>query len=286
MQVHAIQTGSVRVHERQRAGAGGGVLRFGRTLLDRTWTDPLPIYAWVIEHPEGVIVVDTGETARVSEPGYFPRWHPYYRVAVRESVRREEEIGPQLRRLGMTPGDVRWLVMTHLHTDHAGGLHHFPKSEILVSRTEYGAARGLRGKLRGYLPHRWPEWFAPRLVDFDNEPLGPFPRSLRLTRAGDVHLVPTPGHTAGHMSVIVNDGDRVLFLAGDTSYSEENLRRGIVDGVSSLGGGEDAAARTLARIRALAEDVPLVYLPSHEPGAADRLTFKASLAISRRTSVA
>jgi N-acyl homoserine lactone hydrolase len=186
----------------------------------------------------------------------------------------------------MTPGDVRWLVMTHLHTDHAGGLHHFPKSEILVSRTEYGAARGLRGKLRGYLPHRWPEWFAPRLVDFDNEPLGPFPRSLRLTRAGDVHLVPTPGHTAGHMSVIVNDGDRVLFLAGDTSYSEENLRRGIVDGVSSLGGGEDAAARTLARIRALAEDVPLVYLPSHEPGAADRLTFKASLAISRRTSVA
>lgn len=286
MQVHAVQTGSVWVHERQRAGAGRGVLRFGRTLLDREWTEPLPIYAWVIEHPEGVIVVDTGETARVSEPGYFPRWHPYYRVAVRESVGPEEEIGPQLRRLGMKPGDVRWLVMTHLHTDHAGGLHHFPESEILVTRTEYAAARGLRGKLRGYLPHRWPAWFAPRFVDFHDEPLGPFPRSVRLTRAGDVRLVPTPGHTAGHMSVVVNDGDRVLFLAGDTSYTEENLRRGVVDGVSSMGGGADAARRTLARIRSLAADVPLVYLPSHEPGAADRLEATSSFPISRNTSVA
>jgi N-acyl homoserine lactone hydrolase len=285
MQVHAVQTGSVWVHERQRTGAGVGALRFARTLLDRHWTEPLPIYTWVIEHPEGVIVVDTGETARVMEPGYFPRWHPYYRLAVRALVRPEQEIGPQLRRLGLSPRDVRWVVMTHLHTDHAGGLHHFPKSDILVSRPEYAAARGLRGKLRGYLPHRWPEWFAPRLVDFDGAPLGPFPRSRLLTRAGDVRIVPTPGHTAGHMSVVVSDGSRVLFLAGDTSYTEENLRRGLVDGVSSMGGGEDAARRTLARIRILAEETALVYLPSHEPGVADRLRARPPLPTSRTVSV-
>ena len=45
--------------------------------MDRNWTDPMPIYAWLIEHPEGLIVVDTGESARVNEPGYPPRWHPY-----------------------------------------------------------------------------------------------------------------------------------------------------------------------------------------------------------------
>jgi hypothetical protein len=43
----------------------------------------VPILAWVIEHPEGIIVVDTGETARTAEPGYLPSWHPYYRFAVR-----------------------------------------------------------------------------------------------------------------------------------------------------------------------------------------------------------
>ena len=76
MKVHAIQTGVVRVHNRQRAGKGHGLGRFVNTLLDPTWTEWMPIYAWVIEHSEGVIVVDTGETARTAIPGYFPAGHP------------------------------------------------------------------------------------------------------------------------------------------------------------------------------------------------------------------
>ena len=51
--------------------------------------------------------------------------------------------------------------MTHLHTDHAGGLHHFPDSEILVSRRELAYASGLLGRLRGYPNQRWPAWFDP-----------------------------------------------------------------------------------------------------------------------------
>ena len=92
MRIHAIQTGTVAIKQRQVRGAGQRVGRRLNTLLDRVWTDPLPIYVWVIEHPEGIIVVDTGETARVTEPGYFPRWHPYYRLGVREWVRPEEEV--------------------------------------------------------------------------------------------------------------------------------------------------------------------------------------------------
>lgn len=96
MKFHAIQTGTVQVHEKQRAGSGRGLLRFAHTLLDRTWTDPLPILAWVIEHPEGILVVDTGETSKASESGYFPRWHPYFHLGLREQVRPEDEIGAQL----------------------------------------------------------------------------------------------------------------------------------------------------------------------------------------------
>ena len=269
MRIHAIQTGTVAITENWRRGKGHGAMRQVNTLLDRRWTEPLPIYAWVIEHPEGVIVVDTGETARATQPGYFPAWHPFFRFAVREWVRPEDEIGPQLRALGITPRDVRWLVMTHLHTDHAGGLAYFSGTDILVSRTEYAAARGARGRIKGYPSNRWPDWFAPHLVDFDDRPYGPFARSLSLTKAGDVVLVPTPGHTRGHLSVVVNDDNHAVFLAGDTSYTERSLVEQIPDGV---GPDEAREIETHRRILQLARSVPTIYLPTHDPDSARRLT--------------
>src|SRR3954470_11268644 len=193
MKIHAIQTGTVAITHAWREGVGHGRRRLLHAIADRNWTDPLPIYAFAIEHPEGVIVVDTGETSRASQPGYFPSWHPVFRLAVREWVEPEQEIGPQLDRLGIRPGDVRRVVMTHLHTDHAGGLHHFPDAEVLVAREEVAYATGRRGRLRGYPNNRWPTSFDPVELDLESKPYGPFPQSLRLTKAGDVILVPLPG---------------------------------------------------------------------------------------------
>jgi N-acyl homoserine lactone hydrolase len=268
MRVHAISTGTVRVTERQRRGAGPGPLRPLLTMADRKWTDPLPIWAWAIEHPEGVIVVDTGETARACEPGWFPRWHPYFKLAVRVSVRLEEEVGPQLRERGIEPADVRKVVLTHMHTDHSGGLAQFPDSEILLSRVEHRLATGRLGKLRGFLPHRLPEWFDPTRFDFRPDPFGPFEESIALTEAGDVRIVPTPGHTLGHVSVVLDEGERVVFFAGDTSYDEQLLVEDALDGVAP---DPKAARRTMARIRELAAQRPTVYLPAHDPEAGARL---------------
>ncbi|MEX0892511.1 MAG: N-acyl homoserine lactonase family protein, partial [Gemmatimonadota bacterium] len=209
--------------------------------------------------------------ARTARPGYFPRWHPYFRLAVREEVTAGQEIGPAMKTLGLSTSDVRWVVMTHLHTDHAGGLHHFPAAEILVSATEYRLARGTLGKLRGYLPQHWPAWFRPRLINVTADATG-LDGGRPLTAVGDVRIVATPGHTAGHVSVLVEEDRRALLFAGDTSYTEANLVSGIVDGVASLGGGQAAAARTLRQIRQYASSTPTVYLPSHDPGAAERLT--------------
>ena len=79
VKIHAIQTGRVRIKVAQwRREKGGGL---GRLFFSRDWSEWLPIYAWLVEHPEGLILVDTGETARTAEPGYFPRWQPYYRFA-------------------------------------------------------------------------------------------------------------------------------------------------------------------------------------------------------------
>jgi glyoxylase-like metal-dependent hydrolase (beta-lactamase superfamily II) len=99
--------------------------------------------------------------------------------------------------------------------------------------------------------------------------VGPFPESLTLTEAGDVRLVPVPGHTAGQLAVIVEEDGRSVFIAGDSSYTEELMLRGAVDGVAP---DESAARLTLERIRTYAAATPTVYLPSHDPASAARLS--------------
>jgi len=267
MRIHIIQTGTVAIKQvqRSRRPTGNPLLNI---LLDPHWTEPLPIFAFVIEHPEGLIVVDTGETARVAEPGYFPGWHPYYRYGVREWVQPEEEIGPQMRAMGLDPNDVRWVLLTHLHTDHAGGLAHFPKAEHLVSRREYANAAGTLGLVRGYPSYRWPRWFNPTLTDMQPQPVAPFPDSYPVTQAGDVRFVPTPGHTAGHLSVLVTTSEVNYFLAGDASYTQALMLAGQVDGVAP---DRLVARQTLERVRAFCQAAPTVYLPAHDPDTPDRL---------------
>jgi glyoxylase-like metal-dependent hydrolase (beta-lactamase superfamily II) len=189
-------------------------------------------------------------------------------------VEPEEEIGPQIEALGLSPADVRWVVLTHLHTDHAGGLAHFPRSEVLVSRVEWETASGFMGKLRGFLPHRLPDWLEPRLLDLPDEPFGPFPQSTRLTEAGDVTIVGARGHTTGHVAVVLEDGDETIFFAGDASYTEALMLAGKVDGVAP---DEDAARTTLERVRTLARERPLVYLPAHDADAGRRLAERAAV---------
>jgi N-acyl homoserine lactone hydrolase len=95
------------------------------------------------------------------------------------------------------------------------------------------------------------------MIELDPEPFGPFPQSVRLTEAGDVTLVPLPGHTPGQIGVLVDEGDHAVFLAGDSSYTQELMLRGKPDGV---GADEQAERLTHEQIRAFAAETPTVYL--------------------------
>src|SRR5215467_14236890 len=130
LKITAIQTGTGNPPVRLIASPQniGTLRRRLGVLFCRERTGPHPINAYLIEHPEGLIVVDTGDTARKSERGYMPR---LIRHSTDIRVAPEEEIGPQLNAMGIRSKDVRLVVMTHLHHDHAGGLHHFPHSRIL-----------------------------------------------------------------------------------------------------------------------------------------------------------
>jgi len=255
------------------SGRGHGVARLGHVLFDKDWSDWVPIHAWLIEHDEGPILVDTGETARVHQRGYHPRWHPFYKRASQFMVTPEDELGPQLMKMGVRSRDIRQVVLTHLHTDHAGGLAHVVDRKTWVHPIEWSRAQGIAGQVQGYLPHRWPKWWDPEPMRFEAVALGQFPGRMPLTRRGDVFVVPTPGHTPGHVSVVVQ-GDPSIFIAGDTSYTQELLQQRVVDGVSP---DEDVARKTVERILALGRERPLVYLPSHDPLSADRLARLATL---------
>jgi glyoxylase-like metal-dependent hydrolase (beta-lactamase superfamily II) len=267
MKIHAIQTGFVRIKTAQVQGQGLGLRRRLAVLADPHWTEWLPTYAWVIEHPEGVIVVDTGQASHLLQTA--TSLHPYMRWEVRFRIAPDEEIGPQLRALGIAPDDVKRVVLTHLHIDHDAGLAYFPRSEILVSRGELQTASGWIGRMRGYLPNRWPSWFNPVSLDLAPEAYGPFAASKRLTAADDIVAVATPGHTANHVSVLVEDQGITYFLAGDTSYTQRLMLAGQVDGVSV---DETVARATLGAIRHLAMNRPTVYLPTHDPESAARLS--------------
>lgn len=266
MKVHAIQTGFVRIKRAQRERRGPSLFGMLAIFADRHWTDWLPTYAWLIDHKDGPIVVDTGQGAHLLD--HSRSLHPFVRWEVEFRIVPEQEIGPQLRALGVGSRDVKRVVLTHLHMDHDGGLGHFPNSEILVAPGELEMAKGWRGALRGYLPGRWPSWFDPVPLQLSSAPIGPFASARRLTAAGDVVAVATPGHTAHHLSVIVYDDDAAIFLAGDSSYSEELMLAGKVDGVSPS---VAVSRHTLSAILEFASQHPTIYLPTHDTSAGMRL---------------
>lgn len=214
MQVRCIRTGAVRGKRADR-----GIRRY----LPGDWAqEALPVNAFAITHPEGICLFDTGQTARAAELGYIPRWHPYLRLA-RFELRPDDEIAAQLEADGVTPADIRWVVLSHLHTDHVGGLAAFAGAEVLITSEEWRRATGLRGRLRGYLPQHFPARLEPRLLLFDGPPIGPFPASTDVAGDGRLLVVPTPGHTPGHASLLVRGGEHSFLCAGDLAKTAEEL---------------------------------------------------------------
>lgn len=176
----------------------------------------------LVEHDEGLCLFDTGQTARAAMPGYFPRWHPFLRLS-RFELQPEDEAVAQLRCLGVEPDDVRWVVLSHLHTDHAGGIAAFTRAEVVVSRSEWQRATGLAGRLRGYLPQHWPSELRPQLVDLDGPALGPFPGSFALAADGGLVAVALPGHTPGHMGLLAQVAGRTYLAVGDLVHTAAEL---------------------------------------------------------------
>ena len=274
MKIHLISTGRVQITQSWREGNTSGLGRLANTLFDQRVTEWLQIYCAVIEHPDGLTVIDTGIHANANDPIYFPPHMRLIQRAARFDISAAQEIGVQMRVLGLNPVDVRRVILTHLHQDHDGGVADFRNAEFIVSRAEWNAAQGFKGRMSGYLNQRWFKGFAPTLIDFQDGAYYSFDASTQI--APDIRLVPTPGHSAGHVSVVLEQGDYVVFFAGDAAYTQDLLLKDSIDGVAIDPAAQQDSHR---RIMQMATKIPLVFLPSHDPDSVTRLAARSTLPV-------
>ena len=225
----------------------------------------MPVLSFVARHPtEGPILIDTGlhpEAAKSLRSDYGPVLSQVFRT-LRPA---DQTFAEQLRGLGVEPKEVKLAVMTHLHADHTSGMRLLPEAEFVCSRREWAAATGRTAVLGGYASGHLPDESAMRLVDFheDGEPHEPFTRTIDLLGDGSIRLISTPGHTPGHLSVLVRlDGGRQVLLVGDAAYTRRSVDEQILPFFTT---GDDRYRASLRELKEFADREPHATLvPFHD----------------------
>ncbi|KAK1534878.1 metallo-beta-lactamase superfamily protein [Colletotrichum costaricense] len=272
--IKILQTGSIRSrpsHRHQPANKAV-LLRRLSVLLDTSWTDPLPINTYLIDHPEGPILFDSGESPHSMEPGYFPLWMPFFHLAVDIDVGKDEGIGSRLEQENLTPGDLKAVVLSHLHHDHGDGLPDLVGAPVWITEEHWQAYKTpFYATMEGAVPNQWPASFKPSILQPTGGLNGPWNQSYPITEDGKVVAVDTPGHVPGYLSVIVRADDVSYLLLGDATYDQDLLDQELTDGVNS---NPALAVDSLRKIKEFARSENVVLLPAHDPQAAHRLTEK------------
>lgn len=246
--IHILHCGSARVDEALAYRESGlnpfaftGIFRSSRHRIS------LPLSCYLIEHPKGLILVDTG-------------WHPQVRTSpvkalgVMQSMLSKVELPEgkaaveQLSKLGYSPSDIDYLVLTHLHADHVSGLETLSDAQrILVSDIELKAARS------NPIVYTSRMWSGTRLetFSFQQSTFGPEQLAFDLFNDGSVLLVSTPGHTPGLTSLLVRSGEQFVLLCADVAYSRRSWKEMILPGLTTS---KSKAKRALAWIAKMSED--------------------------------
>lgn len=260
-----FQTGWVAVKKPHLEFSGPAALRIPAIITSLSWTDWLPITAFVVEHPEGVFVVDTGETAQmVSDPDYPACGSGnrfFYRHNLKFILNDTDEIGSQMRQQGIDPDSVSKVIMTHLHSDHMGGMRHFPRAQFIISQ------KAIAGHT-GALLCRVPDNLNIQPTNLNNTSVGAFKQSQPVTKDGTIKIVPTPGHANGHQSVIIDTDGVSICLVGDAAFSLQQIISGRVGGVVENVSDAKASAQAL---KIQHQEYNTIMLPTHDPQNAQRL---------------
>jgi N-acyl homoserine lactone hydrolase len=233
-----------------------GLHRYDKSLSTRGrgqgTTIEAPILAYLIETAQGRILYDVGcDYAKIAEPGkrssYYdnpafpfgaPRMNPAQRLPRR------------LAALGLEPTDVDIVFLGHLHFDHSGGLREFAHAEVHVHAREWEAAQEPADE--AYFADDYAGDYRWRFTDSEYELLP------------GVRAIESPGHTAGHMSLLIElpRGTPIL-LAGDAADLRENLDEEIAPGLLWRDR-EDLALASIRRLKTIAFENAAELWPNHD----------------------
>jgi N-acyl homoserine lactone hydrolase len=215
---------------------------------------------WLIKHGNEWLLWDTGvpETTLNDPRGWstLPELIVYHL---------DRSLVAQLAEIGLKPGDIGRVAISHTHGDHIGNVALFPDSTIVMQRAEYSWIHSQNG----------PNDNVNKLMALARELLGT-PKNLQLLDGdtdvfgdGSVSLLSTPGHTPGHQSLLVHlKNSGFIMLSGDIAHSEENFEKDIVP---SLNTNKAQSVASMERVRKLVADYQAKLFINHDKSQADKL---------------
>lgn len=250
----------------EAAGGPRKWLAYGGIGIPRSRWHWIPIPAFLIRHPSaGPILVDTGlHPSVLADPVHSLGAAMGRFTQVRMDA--DQVVARQLRSRGILPTEIRHVLLTHLHFDHASGISEFPEATFILSEAEWSAATTVnRPLLHGYRLEQFDFAFDYRTVDLTRGGISSYStlgRTFDLFADGTIRLAFTPGHTEGHVSIVCRLADRDFVIAGDAVYTTRQLR-----GETEPPRPEDMHRwrRSAADLRRFSEQHPeAVIVPGHD----------------------
>ena len=238
IKIHVLRTGEVRVSPYLPFGGDNcSIIKASGVTTPKSKWIWLPVFSFLIEHPKGLILFDTGWHREMSPEGVYDKraqvkslgsWFLYQINQGR--IAKGEAIDEQLAKLGYKPSDLDYVLLSHLDCDHANGLELVKDTKrFLVAADEVRFAK----KHRARYYTGW--WKDIPLTEFEwNDRLGPVGKSYDLLGDGSVELVNIPGHSDGLFAVkIKNEAGKFVLLFSDGGYARKSWQEMILSGIAA-----------------------------------------------------